>query len=194
MREVYRLAPAGAYLRSFDDYPDIVRQRASVPFVFKALMAVLVVFWSSVVVVVAATAIMALRDSAGDIDVPGVPLVAASPPASGQVASAVATPEPPFGVPAGAVQVTGPVLIGDIDDAITFWHGAECRDGLLTVFTNKVTLYREFDCTRLPPAEQLARMPGQPVRIRTEGDVLLVEALFVGTFRFPPDRWWAVPV
>jgi hypothetical protein len=154
-------------------------------------MAVLVVFWSSVVVIGAVTAIMALRDSVDDVD---VPLVAANPPASGQVASAVATPEPPFGVPAGAVQVTGPVLIGDIADAITFWHGAECRDGLLTVFTNKVTLYREFDCTQLPPAEQLARMPGQPVRIRTEGDVLLVEALFVGTFRFPPDRWWAVPV
>jgi hypothetical protein len=194
MREVYRLAPDPGFLRSFDAYPDVVRIRASVPLAMKLAMALLVLFWTTTVVVSISTFVNTALDSATEGDIPGVPLVVATPPSTGEVAPSQVTPAPPFGVPSGAVQITGPVLLGDVADAIVFWHDAECANGLLTVFTNKVTLYREFDCTQLPPAEELARLPGQPVRIRTEGDVLLVEALFVGVFRFPPDRWWVVPV
>jgi hypothetical protein len=61
---------------------------------------------------------------------------------------------------------------------------------VLTIALTRAAVYSETPCSQALPADSVRRLVGQPVRIRTIGARMLLEALFVGVFEFDVGRVW----
>jgi hypothetical protein len=151
---------------------------------FAVIMAMLVLFWASVVVIVAVTfSLTAWEDRGGQN-----PSVALVPTAT--VTAAPTVEEKPSGVPDGAQLVQGDLVLGDVSDRIYFFADSSCTDGVLTIALTRAAVYSETPCTQALPADSVRRLIGQPVRVRIIGARMLLEALFVGVFEFDVGRVW----
>ncbi|MDP9238824.1 MAG: hypothetical protein M3P30_15730 [Chloroflexota bacterium] len=149
-----------------------------------AVMAVLILFWSAVVIIVVATfSLTAWGDRGG-------PERSAAP-AREQTATPSPTEVPrPSGVPSSAQMVDNDVVLGDVSDAIYFFRDSQCAGDLLIVSTTKAVIYAETPCANIITPEYVRRLVGQPVRVRLVARRLFVEALFVNSFQFDVERVW----
>jgi hypothetical protein len=148
-----------------------------------AVMAMLILFWSAVVVIVVTTFALTAWSDRGS-----------SQPGTSAGAERTATPSPeasrPTGVPASAQMVESDVVLGDISDAIYFFRDSQCLGSLLIVSTTKALIYAETPCANRISPEDVRRLIGQPVRIRLVSQRLFIEALFVNSYQFDVERVW----
>jgi len=151
---------------------------------FAVVMAMLVLFWASVVVIVAVSFSLTVSEDRGGRS----PTVALAPTAT--VTAAPTVEERPSGVPAGAQLAQGDLVLGDVSDRIYFFADSSCTGGALTIALTRGAVYSETPCSQALPADSVRRLVGQPVRIRTIGARMLLEALFVGVFEFDVGRVW----
>lgn len=151
---------------------------------FAVIMAMLVLFWASVVVIVAVTFSLTAWDDRGGQN----PSVALAPTAT--VTAAPTVEEKPSRVPDSAQLVQGSLVLGDVSDRIYFFADSSCTDGILTIALTRAAVYSETPCAQALPADSVRRLIGQPVRVRIIGARMLLEALFVGVFEFDVGRAW----
>lgn len=145
---------------------------------YTVAIAVLVLFWSTVVVIVVVTFALTAWSDRAPADQRAV-----SPPAMTETAR-------PPGVPAAAQIVERDLVLGDVADFIYFFANADCAGSIETITTTKAIVYAETSCAAAIPQGASRRLLGQPVRIRIVGGKVLLEALFVGVFQIDASRIW----
>lgn len=158
---------------------------------FAVVMALLVTFWTAVVVIVLVTFSLRAWDDRGR---PPAAVAAIQPPATATVAplaTAAATSDTrPDRVPASAQVVRSDLVLGDVGDFIYFFRDSNCVDRVLTIVMTKATVYAETPCDSDIPAATVRKLVGQPVRVRLVSSRLFLEALFIGSFQFDVQRVW----
>lgn len=145
------------------------------------VIAVLLLFWSTVVVIVLATFVLTAWGDRGDLHASAAPATRPTP----GVAS-----DRPAGVPPAAQAIDRDLVLGDVSDFIYFFRDTDCVNGLLTIWMSKAIVYTETPCDRALAEATVRQLVGQPVRVRLVVRTLLLEALFVGSYRFDVDRVW----
>lgn len=145
------------------------------------VVAILLLFWTSVVVIVLATFVLTAWGDRDNLHASAAPAAHVTP-ASGL--------DRPSGVPASAQAIDRDLVLGDVADFIYFFRDTDCSDGLLKVAMSKAIVYSETPCDRALPDDIVKRLVGQPVRVRLVGHTLLLEAVFVGSYRFDVQRVW----
>jgi hypothetical protein len=168
---------------------EALKARRAARIQFFIVTAILGLFWATVITVTVTTFALAVRS---DRDRDRVVAPVASPTmVPTPTPAATATPAVPPGVPPDAQPVEGDLVLGDLDrDGLAFFFTSACTDGLMALVTTRGTVYAEVPCDQALTLDVAQRIGGQPVRIRTEDGRLLLEALFVGSFSFEPDRIW----
>ena len=155
---------------------------------FGLILAVLLAFWTTTVIVVLATFWMHAWDDRHEARA-AAPTAAVT---AAQTAAHTATPVDgrPAAVPPTAQTVQHNIVLGDVADGLHFFERMSCEDGITTIVTSKETVYAEIPCDRMLPGTTLARLRGQIVRIRIVDGALIMESLFVASFRFDVGRVW----
>ncbi len=153
---------------------------------FGVILSVLFAFWTATVVVVLAT----FWTHAWDHRHQTSAAVVAATSTEAPTPAATATPSRPAAVPPTAQTVEHNIVLGDVADGLHFFERMSCQDGITTIVTSKETVYAEIPCSQLLPDATLARLRGQVVRIRVVDGTLIMESLFVASFRFDVGRVW----
>jgi hypothetical protein len=154
-------------------------------------MAILVAFWSMVVVTVTVTAALAMRPGEHDG------------PAAAPVAQPTVTPQRPADVPSTAVLVSGDLMLGDATPPAGtpvadqhFFYTLRCDDGVLTVTTTHEIVYATVECSQYWIPDDVVRpFLGEPVRVTVDqGDVVVASFMTIagGTLRFDAGGVWLV--
>lgn len=159
------------------------------PRLWALTMAILVAFWSMVIVTVTVTAALAMRpgEHAGSAVAPG--------------AQPTAPPERPAEVPTTAVSVTTNRMLGDATPPAGtpvgeqhLFYTLRCDDGVLTVTTTHVIVYATVECNRYWIPDDVVRpFLGEPVRVTVDqGDVVIASFMTIagGTLRFEAGGVW----
>ena len=153
------------------------------PTQFTVIVGVLAAFWTaSVVVVLVGFSLRAWEDRGHPAAVSAMPTVVVTVPAPADTR--------PLAVPASAQTVKQNLVLGDVAEGIHYFEGMHCDGGITTVSTSKELIYAEVPCDRMLPDATLNRLRGQVIRIRIVDGVMILEALFVGSFRLDVGRLW----